>query len=102
MCFKTIKIKAWNASKTHCIRFAHGASLSPAIAKFHNAEIDCFGHKLVAHELISGSLGMTIGQHGIGDLDESRDVGTGKIVNPIILLAKFDTAVMDFQHDILQ
>ena len=47
-------------------------------------------------------LGMAIGQHGIGDFDESRDVGTGKIVNPIIFLAKLDTAVMDFQHDILQ
>ena len=45
---------------------------------------------------------MTIGQHGIGDLDESCDVGTGKIVNPIIFLAKLNAAVMDLQHDILQ
>jgi len=39
-----IKIKAWNASN------------SPAIAKFHNAEIDYFGHKMFDHDLIRGSL----------------------------------------------
>jgi len=39
-----IKIKAWNASN------------SPAIAKFHNAEIDDFGHKVFVHDLIRGSL----------------------------------------------
>ena len=42
--FKTIKIKAWNAAN------------SPAISKFHNAEIECFGRKLFVHDLIRGSL----------------------------------------------
>jgi len=51
-----IKIKAWNASKTQSNRYAHGASLSPAIAKFHSAEIDYFGHKMFDHDLIRGSL----------------------------------------------
>jgi hypothetical protein len=46
-------------AKTHCIRFAHGASLSTAIGKFHNAEIECFGHKLFVHDLIRGSLAVT-------------------------------------------
>ena len=39
-----IKIKAWNASN------------SRAIAKFHNAEIDYFEHKMFVHDLIRGSL----------------------------------------------
>ena len=39
-----IKLKAWNASN------------SRAIAKFHNAEIDYFGHNAFIHELIRGSL----------------------------------------------
>ena len=39
-----IKLKAWNASN------------STAIAKFHNAEIDYFGHKMFGHDLIRGSL----------------------------------------------
>jgi hypothetical protein len=51
-----IKFKAWNASKTHSIRCAHGASFSRAIAKFHNAEIDHFEHNAFIHELIRGSL----------------------------------------------
>jgi hypothetical protein len=51
-----IKIKAWNASKTQSIRFAHGAGPSTAIAKFYNAEIDNFGRKVFVHELIRGSL----------------------------------------------
>jgi hypothetical protein len=65
---RTVKFKAWNASKTQSIRCsqsirsahgldpAHGASLSRAIAKFHNAEIDHFGHNAFIHELIRGSL----------------------------------------------
>ena len=40
-----IKFKAWNAIN------------SRAIAKFHNAEIDLFGHNAIIHELIRGSLG---------------------------------------------
>ncbi len=40
-----IKIKAGNASN------------STAIGKFHNAEIDHFGLKLIVHVLIGGSLG---------------------------------------------
>ena len=47
-------------------------------------------------------LGMTIGQHGIGDLDESGDIGTGKIIDMIALLAILDTAVVYRQHDVLQ
>ncbi len=38
-----IKIKAWNARN------------SSAIAKFHNAEIDYFGLKLIGHDLFRGS-----------------------------------------------
>ena len=41
---KMIKIKAWNARN------------SRAIAKFHNAEIDYFGLKLIGHDLFRGSL----------------------------------------------
>ena len=39
-----IEIKAWNARN------------SRAIAKFHNAEIDYFGLKLIGHDLFRGSL----------------------------------------------
>jgi hypothetical protein len=71
---KTIKIKAWNAARTHSIRCAHGLgpahgiSISPAkagpmsaanavgLGEFHNAEIDCFGRKMFVHDLIRGSL----------------------------------------------
>ena len=51
-----IKIKAWNVSKTQSNRYAHGASLSQAIAKFHKAEIDYFGHKMFDHDLTIGPL----------------------------------------------
>ena len=56
MGFKIINIKVRNASKTQSNRCAHGASLSRAIAKFRNAEIDYFGPRLIGHDLIIGSL----------------------------------------------
>jgi len=45
-----IKLKAWNASN------------SKAIAKFHNAEIDNYGHNAFIHELIRGSLASSEGK----------------------------------------
>jgi hypothetical protein len=55
-----IKFKAWNARPLIDIlssRHWHFLVLrSRAIAKFHNAEIDYFGHNAIIHELIRGSL----------------------------------------------
>jgi hypothetical protein len=64
-----IKFKAWNASKTQSNRCAQGASLSRAIAKFHNAEIDHFGHNAFIHELIGGSLS----RRGVMALEKQAD-----------------------------
>jgi len=66
-----IKIKARNAGKTQSNRFAHGASLSRAIAKFRNAEIDRFGPKIIGHDLIIGSL--TTSRSGVEEKPESQD-----------------------------
>jgi len=56
-----IKLKAWNARPLIDIlssRHWHFPVLrnSRAIAKFHNAEIDYFGHNAFIHELIRGSM----------------------------------------------
>ena len=55
-----IKIKAWNASN------------SRAIAKFHNAEIDYFGHKMFVHDLIRGSLVSAKVQHQLHHADNRQ------------------------------
>ena len=58
---RTVQFKAPIAGKaqsnrfSQSIRFAHGASLSKAIAKIGNAELVHFNKQMLIHELIRGS-----------------------------------------------
>ena len=50
------QFKAPIAGKAQSNRYAHGASLSKAIAKIGNAELVHFNKQMLIHELIRGSL----------------------------------------------
>jgi hypothetical protein len=50
------QFKAPIAGKAQSNRYAHGASLSKAIAKIGNAELAHFNKQMLIHELIRGSL----------------------------------------------